>query len=424
MQIKIFARRRGASDGLPAAVRSLNMIKLTKRVGGIAPSMTLAMSAKSAEMKAAGEKVINFGVGEPDFNTPANIIQAAKDAMDKGYTKYVAAAGLPALKKAVCEKFKRDNGLDYKPSQIVICNGGKHAIFNAVAAVVEEGDEVIIPSPYWLTYPEVVRFFGAVPRYVATTRENGFKMTAEQLEEAITPKTAMLIFNSPCNPTGAVYSEDEIKAIAAVCERHNLCVLSDEMYEKLVYDGLSHYSIAQVSPRMKELTIIVNGASKSYAMTGWRLGYLAAAEHVAKAIGSFQSHATSNVNTITQYAGLAALEGDQQPMYDMVEAFAARREKMMEILEGYRGVGLDYVRPEGAFYVMLVVDKFYGRSNSRKKIEGSMDFAMELLADEKVAATPGVCFGDDECIRLSYALSLEEMEEGLERIKRFCLSLK
>ena len=402
----------------------LNMIKLTKRVSEISPSMTLAMSAKSAEMKAAGEKVINFGVGEPDFITPEHIIQAAKDAMDAGYTKYVAAAGLPALKKAVCKKFARENALEYDPSQIVISNGGKHAILNAVAAVVEEGDEVIIPSPYWLTYPEVVRFFGGVPVYVPTTRENGFKMTAEQLEAAITPKTAMLIFNSPCNPTGAVYSEEEIKAIAAVCEKHELCVLSDEMYEKLIYDGLKHYSIAQVSPKMKELTILVNGVSKSYAMTGWRLGYLAASAPVAKAIGSFQSHATSNVNTITQYAALAALEGDQQPLEDMVKAFAGRRLKMLEILDGYKSLGLDYVKPEGAFYVMLVVDKFYGKSCGAKKIEGSMDFSMELLAEQKVAATPGICFGDDSCIRLSYALSLEEMEEGLCRIKDFCLGLK
>lgn len=400
------------------------MIKLTKRVSEISPSMTLAMSAKSAEMKAAGEKVINFGVGEPDFITPEHIIQAAKDAMDAGYTKYVAAAGLPALKKAVCKKFARENGLEYDPSQIVISNGGKHAILNAVAAVVEEGDEVIIPSPYWLTYPEVVRFFGGVPVYVPTTRENGFKMTAEQLEAAITPKTAMLIFNSPCNPTGAVYSEEEIKAIAAVCEKHELCVLSDEMYEKLIYDGLEHYSIAQVSPKMKELTILVNGVSKSYAMTGWRLGYLAASAPVAKAIGSFQSHATSNVNTITQYAALAALEGDQQPLEDMVKAFAGRRLKMLEILDGYKSLGLDYVKPEGAFYVMLVVDKFYGKSCGAKKIEGSMDFSMGLLAEQKVAATPGICFGDDSCIRLSYALSLEEMEEGLCRIKDFCLGLK
>ena len=400
------------------------MIKLTQRVSGIAPSMTLAMSAKSAEMKAAGEKVINFGVGEPDFDTPKNIVEAAKEAMDKGYTKYVAAAGLPALKKAVCAKLLRDNGLEYEPSQIVISNGGKHAILNAVAAVVEEGDEVIIPSPYWLTYPEVVRFFGGVPKYVETSRENGFKLTPEQLEAAITPKTSMLIFNSPCNPTGAVYSEEEIRALAEVCVRHGLCVLSDEMYEKLVYDGLSHFSIAQASPEMKELTIIVNGVSKSYAMTGWRLGYLAAPAHVAKAIGSFQSHATSNVNTITQYAALEALRGDQQTVADMCAAFAERRLKMMEVLDGYKDIGLDYVKPEGAFYVMLIVDKFYGKKSGGKMICGSMGFAMQLLAEQKVAATPGVCFGDDSCIRLSYALSMEEMVEGLGRIREFCLSLK
>ena len=363
-------------------------------------------------------------MGEPDFDTPKNIVEAAKEAMDKGYTKYVAAAGLPALKKAVCAKLLRDNGLEYEPSQIVISNGGKHAILNAVAAVVEEGDEVIIPSPYWLTYPEVVRFFGGVPRYVETSRENGFKLTPEQLEEAITPKTSMLIFNSPCNPTGAVYSEEEIRALAEVCVRHGLCVLSDEMYEKLVYDGLSHFSIAQASPEMKELTIIVNGVSKSYAMTGWRLGYLAAPAHVAKAIGSFQSHATSNVNTITQYAALEALRGDQQTVADMCAAFAERRLKMMEVLDGYKDIGLDYVKPEGAFYVMLIVDKFYGKKSGGKMICGSMGFAMQLLAEQKVAATPGVCFGDDSCIRLSYALSMDEMVEGLGRIREFCLSLK
>ena len=399
------------------------MIKLTKRVSQIAPSMTLAMSAKAAEMKAAGEKVISFGVGEPDFDTPAHIVLAAKQAMDKGYTKYVAAAGLPALKKSVCAKLKRDNNLDYAPSQIVICNGGKHAILNAVAAVIEEGDEVIIPSPYWLTYPEVVRFFGGVPVYVETTRKSGFKMSPEQLEAAITEKSRMLIFNSPCNPTGAVYSEEEIKALAAVCEKHNLCVLSDEMYEKLVYDGLKHYSIACVSPKMKENTIVVNGLSKSYAMTGWRVGYLAAAEPVAKAIGSFQSHATSNVNTITQYASVAALDGDETAMNEMVEAFAERRINMMKILDGLKEIGLDYVKPEGAFYVMLVCDKFYGKSYNGTKINGSMDFAEQLLSAEKVAATPGVCFGDDKCIRLSYALAMEDIVEGLRRIENFCKAL-
>lgn len=385
--------------------------------------MTLAISAKANEMKANGEKVISFGVGEPDFDTPEHIVLAAKDALDKGYTKYVAAAGLPALKKSVCRKLKRDNSLDYAPSQIVISNGGKHAILNAVAAVVEEGDEVIIPSPYWLTYPEVVRFFGGVPVFVETTRENGFKITPEQLEAAVTDRTAMLIFNSPSNPTGAVYSEQEIREIAAVCERHDLCVLSDEMYEKLVYDGKTHFSIAQVSPKMKENTILVNGVSKSYAMTGWRLGYLAAAEPVAKAIASFQSHATSNVNTITQYASIAALDGDEQPMRDMVKAFSQRREKTLALLDGLKPLGLDYVKPDGAFYVMLVCDKLYGKSCNGKVIGGSMDFADMLLTCEKVAATPGICFGDDACIRLSYALSMEDIAEGIRRIADFVKKL-
>ena len=340
--------------------------------------MTLAMSAKAAELKAAGENVISFGVGEPDFITPAHIIQAAKDALDAGYTKYVAAAGLPALKKAVCKKFKEDNGLDYEPSQIIISNGAKHSIFNAVFATVDPGDEVIIPAPYWLTYPEVVKCCGGVPVYVYATRDTGFKVTAEQIEKAVTPKTKMLIFNTPNNPTGAVYSEEEIRAIAAVCEKHDILVLADEIYEKLIYGGEKHFSIASASPRMKELTITVNGVSKSYAMTGWRLGYLGAAPGIAKAIASFQSHATSNVNTMTQYATIAALEGPTEPMQDMVKAFAARRERMMEILDGLKPLGLDYVKPDGAFYVMLLCDKFYGKSYEGRVIKGSMDMT-EML---------------------------------------------
>jgi aspartate aminotransferase len=343
--------------------------------------------------------------------------------MDKGYTKYVAAAGLPALKKSIVAKLKRDNNLDYKPSQIVICNGGKHAIMNALAATIDEGDEVLIPKPYWLTYPEVVKSCGGVPVFVMATARHGYKVTAAQIENMITPKTKMLIFNSPCNPTGAVYTEKEIRAIAEVCLRHNLIVLSDEIYEKLIYGGETHFSIAQVSPEMKELTIIVNGASKAYAMTGWRLGFIAAPENVAKAIGSYQSHTTSNVNTITQYAGIAAYDGDEQPIKDMVKAFGERRQKMIEILDGYKEIGLDYVKPDGAFYVMLLCDKFYGRTYKGREIGGSMDMADMLLTEEKVAVTPGICFGDDDAVRLSYALALDDMVEGLRRIKEFVTSL-
>lgn len=400
------------------------MIKVSKKVASIAPSLTLAISAKANELKAAGERVINFGVGEPDFNTPAHIIDAAKDALDKGYTKYVAAAGLPALKKAICKKLKNDNNLDYEPSQIIVSNGAKHALFNAIYAIVDEGDEVIIPVPYWLTYPELVKTCGGVPVFVNATREMKYKITAEQLERAITPKTKALIFNSPSNPTGAVYTEEEIKKIAAVCEKHGIAVISDEIYEKLIYGGQKHYSIAQVSPAMKELTIVINGVSKSYAMTGWRLGYLAAPAAVAKAVASFQSHCTSNVNTMTQYAAIAALDGPVKPLNDMLEQFGLRRAKMLEILADMKKYGIDYVTPDGAFYVMLVTEKFYGKSYRGKKISGSMDVADLLLTEKKVAVTPSICFGDDASVRLSYALSLEDMVEGLGKIAEFIKEIK
>ncbi len=395
------------------------MIQVSERIKAIAPSMTLAISAKANELKAAGERVINFGVGEPDFNTPEHIVNAAKDALDKGYTKYVAAAGLPALKKAIVKKLKKDNNLDYEPSQIIVSNGAKHSIFNAIFATVNEGDEVLIPKPYWLTYPEVVKSCGGVPVFVMATARHGYKVRAAQIENMITPRTKMLIFNSPCNPTGAVYTEKEIREIAEVCERYNLVVLADEIYEKLIYGGETHFSIAQVSPEMKERTIVINGVSKSYAMTGWRLGYLAAPKHIAAAISSFQSHSTSNVNTMTQYAAVAALEGDDKPMRKMIEAFGRRRELMIEKLDGMKELGLDYVKPDGAFYVMLLCDNLYGKSYKGVKIRGSMDVAELLLTHKKVAATPGVCFGDDDAVRLSYALSDEDIAEGLARIADF-----
>lgn len=395
------------------------MIQVSDRVAAIAPSMTLAISAKANELKAEGVHVINFGVGEPDFNTPAHICDAAKTALDKGYTKYVAAAGLPALKKAIAKKLKNDNNLDYSPSQIIISNGAKHSIFNALFATINPGDEVLIPKPYWLTYPEVVKSCGGIPVYIYATPRHGYKITAAQIESMITPKTKMLIFNSPCNPTGAVYTEEEIREIAEVCVKHNILVLSDEIYEKLIYGGETHFSIAACSPEMKELTIVINGVSKSYAMTGWRLGYLACAEPIAKAISSFQSHSTSNVNTMTQYAAIAAIEGDDRPMKEMIEAFGKRRVKMLEMLDGMRSLGLDYVKPDGAFYVMLLCYKLYGKAYKGRKIHGSMDVADLLLTEKNVAATPGICFGDDDAVRLSYALAHDEMIEGLNKIAEF-----
>ncbi len=397
------------------------MIKVSDRAAAIAPSMTLAISAKANELKAAGEKIINFGVGEPDFATPAHIVQAAKDALDCGRTKYVAAAGLPELRKAIAEKLKRENNLGYDPSQIIVSNGAKHSIFNAVFATINEGDEVLIPKPYWLTYPEIVKACGGVPVYVMATYRHGYKVTASQIENMITPKTKAIILNSPCNPTGAVYTEAEIRKIAEVCKRYGLTVISDEIYEKLIYGGETHFSIASL---LKEQTIVINGLSKSHAMTGWRLGYLAAPEHVAKAIASFQSHSTSNVNTMTQYAALAALGDDGASVRDMSGEFGRRRAFMLEKLEEMKTFGFDYVKPDGAFYVMLLCDGLYGKNYRGRPVRGSMDFAELLLEYKKVAATPGVVFGDDDFIRLSYALSEKDIAEGLARISEFAMKMQ
>ncbi len=396
--------------------------RIANRMSAIAPSLTLAISAKAKAMKAAGESVVSFGVGEPDFNTPDHIIAAAKKALDDGQTKYTPSSGLMPLRKAICEKFKKDNGLDYEPSQIIVSNGAKHSIFNACYAVLEEGDEVIIPTPYWLTYPEVVKVCGATPVYLECKKENKFKFSAEDLKNAITPKTKMLIFNSPSNPTGAVYSEEEVRAIAKVCEEAEIFVLADEIYEKLCYNGVKPFSIAKCSEKMKELTITVNGVSKTYAMTGWRVGYLAAPKDVAKAIDSFQSHATSNACSISQYATIEALQSSEEEIAQMVSVFNQRRAKLLALIDGIDGV--QSVEPDGAFYVMLVVGGLYGKSYNGKPINGSIDFADALLDAEKVATIPGVSFGADDCLRLSYSLSEGDIEEGLARIKRFVESLR
>ena len=396
--------------------------RIAKRMLSLAPSLTLAISAKAKAMKAAGESVVSFGVGEPDFNTPEHIIDAAKAALDQGHTKYTPSSGLLPLRKAICEKFKKDNGLSYEPSQIIVSNGAKHSIFNACYAVLEEGDEVIIPAPYWLTYPEVVKVCGATPVYIDCKKENKFKFTAEDLKAAITPKTKMLIFNSPSNPTGAVYSEEEVRAIAKVCEDKEIFVLADEIYEKLCYNGVKAFSIAKCSDKMKELTITINGVSKTYAMTGWRVGYLAAPLDIAKAIDSFQSHATSNASSISQYATIEALASTDEEIGAMVNVFDKRREKLLKLASEIDGV--QAVEPDGAFYVMLVVGGLYGKAYNGKAITNSIEFADVLLEAEKVATVPGVSFGADDCVRLSYALGEADLEEGLKRIKRFVENLK
>ncbi len=395
--------------------------RVASRMNAISPSLTLAISAKAKAMKAAGESVVSFGVGEPDFNTPEHIIQSAKVALDNGQTKYTPSSGLLPLRKAICEKFAKDNGLEYEPSQIIVSNGAKHSIFNACYAVLEEGDEVIIPAPYWLTYPEVVKVCGGTPVYIDCKREDKFKFTPAQLKAAITPKTKMLIFNSPSNPTGAVYTEEEVRAIAKVCEEAEIFVLSDEIYEKLCYNGVKPFSIAACSEKMKDLTITVNGVSKTYAMTGWRVGYLAAPKDVAKAIDSFQSHATSNACSISQYATIEALNSPAEEIEEMRKVFDNRRAKLLQLIEGIDGVSA--VEPDGAFYVMMVVGDLYGKKFGDKVIDGSIAFADALLESEKVATIPGISFGADDCVRLSYALSEADIDEGLARIARFVKNL-
>ncbi len=395
---------------------------LARRIRSISPSQTLAISAKAKAMKAAGENVISFGAGEPDFSTPEHIVAAAIEALEKGQTKYTPSAGLLELRRAICSKLKRDNGLEYEPSQIVVSNGAKHSIFNVCYALVDEGDEVVIPSPYWLTYPEIVKSCGGVPVYIKASKKTGFKITPEQLKAAITPKTKLFIFNSPCNPTGAVYSEQEVRALAAVCEEAGIFVLSDEIYEKLVYGEIKPFSFAACSDKMKERTITVNGVSKTYAMTGWRIGYLAAPKDVARAIDSFQSHATSNPNSIAQYATIKALNSSEAAVEEMVARFARRRLAMIERISDIKNAYC--IIPEGAFYAMLVVSGVYGKSFGSKRIENSVDFADTLLDAAKVAVVPGVSFGADDCVRLSYSLSMQDMLEGLERIDAFLQSLQ
>ena len=395
--------------------------RVAKRMTTLSPSLTLAISAKAKAMKQAGESVVSFGVGEPDFNTPEHIINAGKKALDNGQTKYTPSSGLLPLRKAICEKFEKDNGLSYEPSQIIVSNGAKHSIFNACYAVLEEGDEVIIPAPYWLTYPEVVKVCGATPVYLNCKKENKFKFTAEDLKAMITPKTKMLIFNSPSNPTGAVYGEEEVRAIAKVCEEAEIFVLADEIYEKLCYNGVKPFSIAKCSEKMKDLTITVNGVSKTYAMTGWRVGYLGAPKDIAKAIDSFQSHATSNACSISQYATMEALASSDEEIQAMVDVFDARRAKLLQLIAEIDGV--QAIEPDGAFYVMMVVSEVYGKKYNGKAITNSIEFADALLESEKVATVPGVSFGADDCVRLSYALSDADIVEGVKRIKRFVEAL-
>lgn len=392
-------------------------MELSKKAKNIKPSSTLAVTAKAKKMKAEGIDVVGFGAGEPDFDTPEHIKEAAIQAISDGFTKYTPASGTDELKKAICEKFKKENGLDYAPNQIVISNGAKHSLTNVFMAILNAGDEVIIPGPYWLSYPEMVRLADGVPVIVHGRKEKDYKVTAEDLEKYLSNKTKAIVINSPNNPTGVVYSKDELKEIADFAVKHDLYVISDEIYEKLIYDGLEHVSIASFNEEIYKRTIVINGVSKSYAMTGWRIGYLAAVPEVAKAISNLQSHATSNPNSIAQKATVAALTGPQDCVEKMRIEFEKRRNHMLERLSKISSFSV--VKPQGAFYVFIDISQLVGKQFAGKSIENADVFSDILLESEKVAVVSCTDFGYPSCIRLSYAISLENIQKGLDRIENF-----
>ncbi|MDP4179908.1 MAG: pyridoxal phosphate-dependent aminotransferase [Bacillota bacterium] len=390
---------------------------LSQKAMSISPSSTLAIDAKAKRMKAEGIDVIGFGAGEPDFDTPAHIKEAAIKAINEGFTKYTPASGTLELKQAVCRKFKKDNGLDYTPSNIVISNGAKHSLVNAFQAICMPGDEVIIPAPFWVSYPEMVKLVDGIPVILNTIEKDGFKFTIKQLENTITPKTKAIVINSPTNPTGMVYSKEELQAIADLAVSKGIYIVSDEIYEKLIYDGYEHVSIASFNDKIKDLTIVVNGVAKSYSMTGWRIGYSASNAKIAEIMSNVQSHATSNPNSIAQKAAEAALNGPQDEVNMMVEEFIKRRDYMVERINSIEG--LSCIKPNGAFYVMMNISKLIGKELYGVKISGSDDFANIILEKANVALVPGSGFGTDIHVRLSYATSLKNITEGLNRIEKF-----
>ena len=378
----------------------------------LTPSLTLAIDSKAKAMRAEGIDVCGFGAGEPDFDTPEHIKEAAIKALQEGFTKYTPSAGLPELRTAISEKYAKDNNVDYKPNQVIVSNGAKQSCYNAILACCEPGDEVIIPAPYWLSYPDMVKLVGAEPVIVQTKASNAYKMTAEEFENAMTPRTKMVIINSPGNPTGSVYTREELEALVEVALTEDIFILSDEIYEKLIYDDAKHVSVASLSKEAYDLTITVNGFSKAYAMTGWRLGYLGVPEEIAKVIDSLQSHSTSGPNSFAQKGAIAALKGSQQCVTDMRDEFNVRREYMFERLAAIPNVTT--VKPLGAFYMLADISKF-GLS--------STNFADRLLSKAEVAVVPGIAFGDDKTVRLSYATDLETIKTGLDRIEQFCRTI-
>lgn len=396
---------------------------IAKRLSAVKPSPTLAVTTKAKELKAQGVDVVDLGVGEPDFPTPKHICDAAKAALDRGETKYVPVAGTLAFRQAICGKLKRENNLDYTPDEITVNCGGKGTLYNLFIATVDEGDEVVIPAPYWVSYPDMVRLAGGTPMFVTGYEENGFKITPDDLEKAITPKTKWFVLNSPSNPSGAAYSREELRALADVLARHeNVWIVSDEIYEHIVYDGFKSYSIAAVAPELKNRTLTVNGLSKSFSMTGWRVGYAAGPVEVIKAMNKVQSQSTSHAVSFCQSAGVVALNSPMGFLAERNATFKARRDMVAAKLNAVKGMSCR--TPEGAFYLYPSVAGCIGKKTpDGKVIENDTDFASALLEAEGVAVVPGVAFGLSPYFRLSYATSTEALEKACERIKRFCESL-
>ena len=392
----------------------MNLSEKCQRVQG---SVTLQIDAKAKQMKAEGKDVVSFGAGEPDFQTPQYIIDAAVKALQEGKTKYTAAAGVPELRKAVCALTKKNLGIDCEFDQVVISTGAKQALFNAIQAVCNPGDEVIIFAPYWVSYPELVKMADGVPVFVKTQEDKGFAIDFDALNNALSDKTKAIILNTPSNPSGAVLSEEDVRKIADICKEKDLMVISDEIYDCLLYDGAKHFSVMQIDEDMRDRTILIYGMSKGYAMTGWRMGYSVSNKKIAKLMANYQSHATGNPNTITQYATLAALSQDNPEYEKMLNEFDARRKYMVKAVNEINGLSAQ--TPKGAFYVMVCIKDIIGKSYNGRKIYGSMDFAEILLDETMTAVVPGGPFGLDHYIRLSYATSMETIEKGLSRIKKF-----
>ena len=395
-------------------------MKISKKANQIPASMTLEINALVKQYRESGKKIIGFTAGEPDFNTPTHIIDSAKEALDIGFTKYTPVQGMMPLRISICEKLKRDNNLEYSPSQIVICDGAKSALFHAIYAICDDGDEIILPAPFWFTYEEQVKICGGIPKIVHTQKENGYKITAKEFESAITKKTIAIIINSPNNPTGAVYSKEELEEIGEVAKKHNLIVISDEIYEKLVYGENKHISIASLNDYLKENTIVINGLSKSYSMTGWRIGYIACSKELAKQITCVQGHTTSNACSISQYASITALDSGDDVIIEMSQEYDKRRKLMMHLLDE---IGVEYVEPQGAFYLFMSIDKFIGKSINGKVIKGSMDFANYII-EYGVALIPGLPFHIDNYVRVSYAINENDIKEGIKLIHKFISEIK